>query len=186
MAQGTHHPPKAHLPRRRNETPNTMSTMRDHNVDDANDRDLGDAEYKAIGDFRRALREFLAFSDNAALQAGVTPQQHQALLAIRAHEGPGPMSIGELASCLMIRNHSALGLVTRLVERGLVEREESEEDRRRVLLKLLPSGLGVLKSISLLNVGEYHRSADFLSHVLRRVRALNPEAPKDHGETSTT
>jgi DNA-binding MarR family transcriptional regulator len=163
-----------------------MTTMPDHNFNAALDQDLGDAEYKAIGDFRRALREFLAFSDNAALQAGVTPQQHQALLAIRTHLGPEPMTIGELASCLMIRNHSAVGLVTRLVEHGLVERKESEDDRRRVLLKLLPSGADVLKRISLLNVGEYHRSADFLSHVLRRVRALNPETSKDDGTTAST
>lgn len=162
-----------------------MSTMRDHEPNDAINPDLDDAEYKAIGDFRRALREFLAFSDDAALQAGVTPQQHQALLAIRAHGGPAPISIGELASCLMIRNHSAVGLVTRLIERGLVEREESAEDRRRVLLKLAPSGADVLRRISQLNVGEYHRSADFLSHVLRRVRALSPATPLD-GETAST
>lgn len=163
---------------------NSTSMTQDQNLNALMDQDLGDAEYRAIGDFRRALREFLEFSDNAARHCGVTPQQHQALLAIRTHVGPEPMSISELAACLMIRNHSAVGLVTRLVERGLVEREESEEDRRRVLLKLLPNGAEVLKQISLLNVGEYRRSADFLSHVLRRVRALNPDTAKESGTRS--
>src|SRR5438067_7925486 len=73
--------------------------------------ELRDPDYKALGDFRRALREFLAFSDDAAREHGLTSQQHQALLAIRSHTGPEPMSVGELAQCLMIRNHSAVGLV---------------------------------------------------------------------------
>lgn len=135
---------------------------------------LDDAEYQAIGDFRRALREFLAFSDRAAREHGLTSQQHQALLAIRAHGAPEPMSVGELADCLLIRNHSALELIGRLVERGLVARRESEEDRRRVLLSLLPEGAILLEQISLLNMGEYGPMADSLSKVVRRARALAP------------
>jgi DNA-binding MarR family transcriptional regulator len=137
--------------------------------------DLEDAEYKAIGDFRRALREFLAFSDTAAQKHGLTSQQHQALLAIRSHSGPEPMSIGELADCLLIRNHSAIELVGRLVDRDLVARTPSQDDRRKVLLTLRPDGAEALKQISLLNIGEYRRTAEFLSKVLRRVRALAPE-----------
>jgi DNA-binding MarR family transcriptional regulator len=136
------------------------------------DRELDDADYRALGNFRRALREFLAFSDDAARKNGLTSQQHQALLAIRSHEGPEAMTIGELAGSLMIRNHSALGLVARLVERDLIVREESQEDRRRVLLKLRPGGMKALKAISLLNIGQYRRTADHLTEVLRRVRAL--------------
>lgn len=147
--------------------------------------DLGDAEYKAIGDFRRALREFLEFSDDAARQAGLTSQQHQALLAIRSYSGCEAMCIGALAACLMIRNHSAVGLVARLVERGLILREESREDRRRVLLKLQPQGAALLQKISMMNIGEYRRTADHLSQVLRRVRALNPE-PSIHKHVGKT
>jgi DNA-binding MarR family transcriptional regulator len=137
-------------------------------------RKLADSDYRAIGDFRRALREFLAFSDGAARQNGITSQQHQALLAIRSHEGAEPITIGQLADCLLIRNHSAVGLVARLVERGLVAREESKEDRRRVLLRLQPAGEQVLERISLLNIGAYGRTAEFLTEVLRRVQALRP------------
>jgi DNA-binding MarR family transcriptional regulator len=136
---------------------------------------LGDAEYRAIGDFRRALREFLAFSDDAARAHGLTSQQHQALLAIRSHRGPEAMTIGELAECLMIRNHSAVELVGRLVERDLVSRQESALDRRRVLLKLRPRGARTLRAISRLNLGQYHHTAEFLSEVLRRIRPLHPE-----------
>jgi DNA-binding MarR family transcriptional regulator len=130
--------------------------------------DLDDAAYRAIGDFRRALREFLTFSEQAAHENGLTSQQHQALLAIRSHE-QGAMSIGELAECLMIRNHSAVELVGRLVARDLVAREESQEDRRRILLTLRPQGAAALQRISQLNIGEYRRTADFLAQVLRQL-----------------
>jgi DNA-binding MarR family transcriptional regulator len=139
-------------------------------------RGLKDAEYKALGDFRRALREFLAFSDQAARLNGMTPQQHQALLAIRSHVGPEAISIGELAQSLMIRNHSAVGLTARLVERGLVRRAPSPDDRRRVLLRLEPQGAELLERIALMNLGEYRRLASILSQVLRRVRAMKPDA----------
>jgi len=146
--------------------------------------DLHDAEYKAIGDFRRALREFLAFSASSARKHGLTSQQHQALLAIRSHSGPEPMTIGELADCLLIRNHSAIELVGRLVDRDLVARTVSQEDRRRVLLTLRPKGAEALRGISLLNFGEYSRTADFLAEVLKRVQALAPEASGRVGAAS--
>jgi len=156
----------------------TMTRKPSGPASDGPAKDLADAEYRAIGDFRRSLREFLAFSDNAARENGLTSQQHQALLAIRSHGGPEPMSISVLADCLLIRNHSAVGLVARLVERDLVERRESPEDRRRVLLKLRPAGTTALERISQMNLGEYRRTADYLSKVLRRVRALNPRTPR--------
>src|SRR3569833_768450 len=106
---------------------------------------LGHEEYRALSEFRRALREFLAFSDANAIAEGVTSQQHQALLAIRG--APGPMTVGDLAECLGIRNHSALGLVPRLVERGLVSRRNAEEDRRRAIVELEPEGAAVLERI---------------------------------------
>jgi DNA-binding MarR family transcriptional regulator len=141
----------------------------------ASTRGLTDAEYHAIGEFRRALREFMAFSEEAAVRNGITPQQHQALLAIRSHAGTEAITIGELADSLLIRNHSAVGLVARLVERGLVRRADSKEDRRRVLLELEPSGREVLERISQLNIGEYQRTAAILGKVLRKVRDLKPE-----------
>src|SRR6185437_11475796 len=89
------------------------------------------ADYQAMAAFRQALRRFAAFSETAAQSVGLTPQQHQALLAIRAHAGAEPMTISELADALMIKNHSAVGLVARLVERDLVTRSPSPLGRRR-------------------------------------------------------
>lgn len=135
-------------------------------------RRLGNDEYRAMGEFRRTLREFLAFSEQGTLEQGITSQQHQALLAIKSHPGPGAITIGELAESLLIKNHSAVGLVARLVERDLVARTESAEDRRRVLIELRPRGADILETISLRNLARLNRSAAILSRILRTVRRL--------------
>lgn len=138
-------------------------------------RRLTAADYQALGAFRHALRKFLAFSEVGARALELTPQQHQALLAIRAHPGPGPMSIGQLADCLLIKNHSAVGLVARLVERGLVVRESSPEDRRRVILRLTPPAEAKLETISQSNLGELNRASDIFRELLGTLRQLDAD-----------
>jgi DNA-binding MarR family transcriptional regulator len=130
------------------------------------------ADYQSLGEFRRAIRDFLAFSEDSAREQGVTSQQHQALLAIKAHAGPEPMSIGELADSLLIKNHSAVGLVARLVERGLVRRQASESDRRRVLLTLEPRGEDAVARISHNNLRKLTATAKSLRRVLAMLRKL--------------
>jgi DNA-binding MarR family transcriptional regulator len=134
---------------------------------------LADAEYVALGEFRRAMRQFLQFSEEGAREQGITSQQHQALLAIRGHIGSEAMSIGDLAASLLIKNHSAVELVARIAERGLVERITSLEDRRRVLLRLLPRGAEVLGMISLRNLRQLSQTAEILGEILATVRRLD-------------
>jgi DNA-binding MarR family transcriptional regulator len=134
---------------------------------------LTDADYAALGEFRRAIREFLAVSEEGAEDHGLTSQQHQALLAIRAHGGPEPMTVGELAERLMIKSHSAVGLVTRLEERDLVLRRACEEDRRKAFLELRPHGAEVLETISLRNLRQIGRAAETLEDVVNTVRQLD-------------
>jgi DNA-binding MarR family transcriptional regulator len=98
---------------------------------------LSDADYQAIAAFRAVLRRFLHFSEEAARAAGISPQQHQLLLAIRGYAGEGEApSIGELAEALQIRHHSAVGLVDRLETAGLVSRSTAETDARKVFVHL--------------------------------------------------
>jgi DNA-binding MarR family transcriptional regulator len=106
------------------------------------------AEYEALADFRQAVREFLRFSETAAAAAGLTPRQHQALLAIRGAHGGVPLSVGDLAQTLYVRHHSAVGLVDRLVALGYVARQTGKPDRRRVLVALTPAGQRVLAGLS--------------------------------------
>jgi hypothetical protein len=131
---------------------------------------LSASDFRALGDFRHAIRQFLAFSEQGAKDHGLTSQQHQALLAIKAHPGPDPISIGELAQSLMIKNHSAVELVARLVERNLVARRDSDADRRRVVLTLRPRGAEILEAISRRNLARLHEGADILAEIIEAAR----------------
>ena len=134
---------------------------------------LTDAEYIALGEFRHSMRQFLQFSEAGAQEHGITSQQHQALLAIRAHAGPEAMTGGEVAECLLIKNHSSVELVARMAERKLIDRQGSSEDRRRVLLRLLPAGEEVLEAISVRNLRQLSETGDILARILRTVRRLH-------------
>jgi DNA-binding MarR family transcriptional regulator len=127
------------------------------------------AEYELLAGFRHALRQFLRFSENAARAAGVTPQQHQALLAIRGFPGPGAITIAEFAGRLQIRHHSAVGLVDRLAKQKLVKRTRREEDRRRIHLDLTRHGAAVLEKLSALHKEQLLHMIPRLSDSLRRL-----------------
>src|ERR1700761_1508160 len=93
-----------------------------------NSRRLDKSQFETLAAFRYALRRFIHFSDEAASAAGVTPQQYQALLAIKGFPGRDHVTIGELAKRLQLRHHSAVGLVDRLVAEDLVSRTTAPED----------------------------------------------------------
>lgn len=113
---------------------------------------VSDADYHILASFRAALRRFLRVSEDIAHGLGLTPQQHQAMLAIRGFPGDVNPTVGELAARLQLRHNSAVGLVTRLEKQGYVRRESSEEDRRRMHVMLTPKGQGLLD-----NLTEAHR-----------------------------
>src|SRR5512141_1167992 len=98
------------------------------------------ADYEILAEFRYALRRFLRFSESAAQELGLTPQQHQALLAIKGFPGRERVTIGELAERLQIRHHSAVGLANRLEAEKLIERSATSEDRRKVFISLTAHG----------------------------------------------
>jgi DNA-binding MarR family transcriptional regulator len=127
------------------------------------------AELEALSGFRYAVRQFLRFSDEAAREVGLTPQQHQALLSIQGFPGRDHVTVSELAERLQIRHHSAVGLVDRLVALKLVRREASQEDRRRVLVRLTPAGLRLLARLSAAHREELQRLGPQLVALLARL-----------------
>jgi DNA-binding MarR family transcriptional regulator len=99
-----------------------------------------DDELVALANFRFALRTFLAFSEQAAANLGMTMQWYQALLVIKTYRSGDHISVGELAEQLMIKNHSAAELVSRLAQAKLVRRKTDPTDRRRSLVIMTPMG----------------------------------------------
>ena len=128
-----------------------------------------DADYQALAAFRRTLRRFLHFSSQAAAEAGLESQQYQALLAIRGRAAGDPMSIGDLAEEMMVRPHSAVGLVTRLEARGLVARERSQTDRRKVFVTLTAAGLTILEALAQAHKAELKQAAPAFEVLLRQI-----------------
>jgi DNA-binding MarR family transcriptional regulator len=111
-------------------------------------RAFRDEDYAALAQFRHELRKFLAFSESAARREGLTPQQHQALLAIKGFSQQSPLSVGDLAKYLLIQNHSAVELVDRMGRLGLLQRAPDPEDGRRILIRLSAEGERRLKRLS--------------------------------------
>lgn len=127
---------------------------------------LRKTEYEALADFRHALRQFQRYSERAAESAGLTAQQHQALLAIRGFHGRDYVTVGELAERLQIRPHSAVELVDRLSAEKLVIRRTANEDRRQVRVTLTARGLGFLERLSSAHKDELRRIGPNLRRIL--------------------
>jgi DNA-binding MarR family transcriptional regulator len=128
---------------------------------------LSDEEYRSLAQFRRALRRFLAFSEDAARRQGLTPSQHQLLLTVRGAEATGsPPSLTEISEQLHIRLHSAGELVGRAVEHGLVDRHPDPDDARRVLVTTTVGGRAHLEELSQLHRRELRRFRSELVEIL--------------------
>ncbi|HVT58044.1 MAG TPA: MarR family transcriptional regulator [Thermoanaerobaculia bacterium] len=130
---------------------------------------VSEEDYQTLSAFRYALRRFLAFSENAARQAGITPQQYLALLAVRGSPSPGSMTISRLAERLQIRHHSCVGLVNRLVQQGLLERRRCTDDRRQVNLTLTARGAELLEPLAAAHLAQLQSIGPDLRQVLERL-----------------
>jgi DNA-binding MarR family transcriptional regulator len=130
--------------------------------------ELRKTDYETLAAFRYQLRCFLEFSQSAAHEAGLTPQQHQALLAIIGRPGRETATIGELAECLLIQHHSAVELTNRLSALGLVQRQHDEDDRRKVRLSLTLSAKDILSRMSSAHLEDLRRIGPQLSQLLQR------------------
>jgi DNA-binding MarR family transcriptional regulator len=111
-------------------------------------RSLTDADYERLAELRYGLRVFTHWSAERARRAGITPTQHQLLLAVRASRTPRGATIGDVAEVLLIRHHSAVGLVDRAQDAGLITRERDPEQQSVVHLRLTDQGESVLTALS--------------------------------------
>ncbi len=134
----------------------------------AKETDIGDAgickaDYEALASFRFLLRRFLRVTEETARAAGLTPQQHQLLLAIKGQPNRDSSSITELARSMQLRHHAVGGLVDRSEAAGLVCRTTDPADRRVVRVALTENGEKMMSALSQRNLAEL----DILRHALR-------------------
>ena len=133
---------------------------------------LSKKEYESLSAFRYALRRFLRFSEEAAEAVGLTPQQHQALLAIKGFPGRDHVTNGELAERLQVRHHSVVGLVNRLEAQGLIVRAQGESDRREFYITLTERGAELLERLTAVHQEELRHVAPQLSTALGSIRKV--------------
>ncbi len=123
--------------------------------------------YKAMAELRYQIRRFLRFSENAARQVGIEPQQHQLLLAVRGLPDGVKPTIGVLAERMQLQHHSTVELIDRLVERDFLLRLRSTDDRRNVLVKLTRDGEAFLQKLSLHHLQELQSAGPTFVKVLQ-------------------
>lgn len=130
---------------------------------------LRDDEYQALARLRYLLRVFLRFSEDAARDEGLTPQQHQLLLAVRGFSGGRAPTVGEVADMLQLQQHSVGELVDRAEDSGLVHRQPDPRDRRRQLLTVTRRGEDRLARLAPLHQEELRRFRDEINLLLADV-----------------
>src|SRR6516165_910605 len=109
---------------------------------------LEQSDFEHLLELRTGLRRFLRWSEEQAKGAGLTPAKHQLLLAIRGHPNPAGPTVGEIADYLVLRHHSAVGLIDRAVADGLVKRNPDATSRSVVRVTLTPAGAEKLDALS--------------------------------------
>jgi DNA-binding MarR family transcriptional regulator len=124
-----------------------------------------DEDYRRLLELRTGLRRFLRWSERQAAAAGVTPAQHQLLLAIRGHPDPRGPTVGDVAGYLLLRHHSAVGLVDRAESAGLLTRTQDPQNLSAVRLWLTEKGSRQLAALSELHLEE-------LAHLAPTMHAL--------------
>ena len=135
---------------------------------------VSEAEYRGLLEFRDQLRQFLHWSEQQAIDAGITPAQYQLLLAVRGHPGGAP-TVGEVADHLLLRHHSVVGLIDRAEAAALVERRPDRDDHRLVRLRLTATGARVLRRLAGLHLEELRRRPPTLDAAVLNGRAGHDE-----------
>lgn len=132
---------------------------------------LADGDYAALAAFRFALRRFLNFSEAAVKVAGVSPQQYQAMLAIRGRP-KRELAIKELARELMLKPNGAVQLLDRLEILGIVQRRMAPKDRRSVIVRLTQRGERAIAFLAAEHLAELVRQRSLLVEILQRLKSI--------------
>ncbi|HMF82341.1 MAG TPA: MarR family transcriptional regulator [Acidimicrobiia bacterium] len=131
----------------------------------ARTRAIQDDDYRRLLEFRTGLRRFARWSEEQARSVGLSPAQHQLMLAVRGHPDPRGPTIGDVADYLLLRHHSAVELVDRAEDAGLVRRAHDRDDQRIVRLRLTARGADKLRRLTAVTLEELARLSPGLHQV---------------------
>jgi len=140
------------------------------------------SEIETLAQFRYALRQFLRFSERAAREAGISPQQHQLLLTIKGMHGRTWANVAEIAERLQVSHHAAVALVTRAQNLRLVKRTQGKEDRRTVQVSLTAKGEDLIERLSELHHEELSRLSQIL---LKQLQVISIPVSKKRSSSAS-
>jgi DNA-binding MarR family transcriptional regulator len=141
-------------------------------MDDARtQQELTRADFERLLAFRVGLRRFQRWSEDQARAAGLTHVQHQLLVAVKGHPGSDPPAVSDLAGYLLLRHHSAVELVDRAEQAGLVRRTPDARDARLVRVKLTSKGERIVNELTPAHLIELHSLAAVLDELVADVTA---------------
>lgn len=146
-------------------------------------KDTDSPDYAALAAFRYEIRRFLHFSEEAARNGGIEPQQHQLLLALKGLPVGKRPTITTLAERMQLQHHSAVELINRLARRGFVRRYRSRADKRQVYVRLTKNGEEVLRQLSLHHLQEIKTTGPTLARALGTVIASAEQSENDIKQT---
>jgi DNA-binding MarR family transcriptional regulator len=132
---------------------------------------LSDHDFQRLLELRTSLRRFLRWSESQARAVGLTSAQHQLLLAVRGHPDAQGPTVGDVARYLVLRPHSAVGLVDRAEAAGLVRRVPDAERHGTVRVTLTPGGATRLEELAALHLEELSGLAPSMESLWRGIRA---------------
>ncbi len=141
-------------------------------------RDIKQEDYIRLLNFRIGLRTFLRWSEGEAESAGITPAQHQLLLAVKGHDADEGPSIGQLANYLLLKHHSVVGLADRAEEAGLISRVNDPMDHRVVRIKITNKGERILSQLVATSLDELTRAGGQLERLWKGIDAPPSYATK--------
>jgi DNA-binding MarR family transcriptional regulator len=131
--------------------------------------------YRALAAFRYAMRRFLRFSkEYLAAEAGLTPEQYEALLALKVFSASDGLLVGQLSERLQVKHHTAVSLTDKLAARKLVTKQRGIADRRQVYVKLTDAGSTLLTSMARIHRDELHARSPEMMDALGRLSVAVP------------
>lgn len=138
---------------------------------------LEQSDFEHLLELRTGLRRFLRWSEEQAKAAGLTGAKHQLLLAVRGHPDPAGPTIGKIADYLVLRHHSAVGLIDRAEKDGLVERNPDPASRSVVRVTLTPTGMAKLDALAEAHLQEITHLAPTMRTLWRALEHGDGSAP---------
>lgn len=144
----------------------------------ANKKSGSSDKLQVLAEFRHQLRLFLHFSETAALQLGLQPQQHQLLLQIAGAPDKVSATVGYVAERLGLRHNTVVELTDRCAEAGLLARTQSRSDHRCVVLEVSPVGQAMLDALSNDHARELNELAPQLIRTLTKLRSVHRRSRK--------